>query len=627
MASDMGQDFAQAVTKETDVLPQWNFENLYPDGFESDEFKADFARLQQWSAELKERYKGKIKTLGGDQLAAAIQEMKDKDDLQMKMATYVALRRAQDSKKYARDEEIFKNNVAPIDAADVYFVYEIMQIKKKALPSLLQSPALQKFAPWLENVRKGIPHTPPLKVIEYMTELKAESRVVGLFDKQRTARRFILEGETEPLNQTKVLDIMSEHQDQAKRKAAYEIFIAALKQDSRTAAHLFNDMMGIKSVNDRWKNFDQPWDAMYLANNVTAPMVDALEAAAKDAYPRVMQRFYMLKAKLMGQEHLNVWDRNFNPLETAGGAEKPYIPFAQACADVVEAYRAFSPRMAEIVQLFIDNGWIDTALGDDKDGGAFAHPGAARLAQPMVLINWHGTPRCKATLAHELGHAEHQYLAAHKGDAIVESPLSFAETASVFGEMLTFKDSLRKAGGDAERRTLLFDKVSDMLNTLCRQISFHDFEKRAHSAYKKEGPQSEEALVRHFMDAVQPSFGSSIPLPEDYGVFYSYIPHFMHVPFYVHSYAFGDSLVNALYGVYEEDSVENFEQKYIEMLEMGGTLTAQHLKDTFGLDITDPGFWSKGTKVIEDLLDELEVLCEPLIAAKPQAPYAAPAVF
>ncbi|MCD8497948.1 MAG: M3 family metallopeptidase [Alphaproteobacteria bacterium] len=260
---------------------------------------------------------------------------------------------------------------------------------------------------------------------------------------------------------------------------------------------------------------------------------------------------------------------------------------------------------------------MDAPVDENKRGGAFAHPGAARLVNAMVMLNYKGSPRDVATMAHELGHGVHQELAKNKGDRIKRSPLTFAETASVFGEMLTFKSLLKAAKTDDDRRRLLCDKINDMVNTLYRQISFHDFEKRAHGAVKATGRAlSADEIAGHFQAALVESYGDSVNLPEDYGVIYPYISHFMHSPFYVYAYAFGDSLVNALYQVYEEGSVPDFEAKYIEMLEMGGTLTPEHLKATFGLDITDPEFWKKGVKTIESMIDELEALCAPLL--KPQ---------
>ncbi|HEY8189531.1 MAG TPA: M3 family metallopeptidase, partial [Micavibrio sp.] len=508
------RNFSQAVTSKTDQIPQWNFDKFYPD-VDSPEYEADFVRLEQWAGDFKSRYEGKIVALDGDHLAAAIEESKAMGDLQGKLGTYVQLKQVQDSKEYTTAAEAYKNRAAPLNAAGAFFAYEIKEIEEAALQTALkESSALRKFRPWLDRLRKEIPHTPPLNVTQYATEMNAPGGVLALYDKWHAAKRFEFEGKE--LNQTELIPIFANDPDQARRRAAHEAFINGLQQDSMLSAHLFNERLRLKGVDDKWANFSQPWDERHLANNVTADMVDSLEKAAKDAYPRVMQRFYDLKARLIGQTHLNIYDRNVNPFETADkGAkeDKSYIPFAKAKEIVLSAYRGFSPSMADDAEKFFDNGWIDAVIGKNKRGGAFSHPGAARLAHPMVMLNYAGTPRDVATMAHELGHGVHQVKAAHEGDAIVESPLTFAETASVFGEMLTFKELVRRAGSDAERRKLLFEKVSDMMNTVFRQISFHDFEKRAHMAFKKENrPLTEDEIGGHFVDALQESYGSAIPL-------------------------------------------------------------------------------------------------------------------
>lgn len=614
MASDVTKNFT--ATAQTDKLPEWNFEKFYP-GVDSAEYEADFRRLEQWSADFVARYEGKITSLDGDALAAAIDEAKAKDDLQGKISTYVSLKQVQDSKKYTAAAEACDNRMAPIDAGDAYFSHEIKQIDEQKLQDMLQqSAALQKYAPYIERIRKGIPHTPPLEVVKYRTEASPASGVVALYDKWHAAKRFDFDGEQ--LNQTEILHIITDDADKNRRKAAHDAFINGLQQDSMLMAHLFNERLRLKSVDDKWSNFPQPWDGMNLGNNVEASMVDALEKAVKDGYPRIMQRFYELKAKLLGQPHLDIFDRNVNPFETAAKPAR-YVSFAEAKDIVLSAYRSFSPRMADVAQKFFDNGWIDAVVTKNKAPGAFAHPGAARLAHPMVMLNYKGSSGDVSTMAHELGHGVHQYLAAPKGDAIVHSPLTFAETASVFGEMLTFKSLLSAAKSDDERRELLFEKVNDMINTVFRQISFHDFEKRAHTAFRDEKrPLTEEEIAGHFTAALRESYGAAIPLEDSYGVAYSYIGHFMHSPFYVYAYAFGEALVDALYQVYEEGSVPDFEQKYIEMLEKGGTLTAKDLNDMFGLDINDPAFWNKGIKMIEGMLNELETLCQPLLNNKPQ---------
>ncbi|MFP4313415.1 MAG: M3 family metallopeptidase, partial [Alphaproteobacteria bacterium] len=307
--------------------------------------------------------------------------------------------------------------------------------------------------------------------------------------------------------------------------------------------------------------------------------------------------------------------RNTNPF---AGQGEPKISWEEAKEIVLEAFSGFSKETKNIAEMFFDKGWIDAALGPNKRGGAFAHPGMAQTDNPFVMINYRGTARDVMTLAHELGHGVHQYLEA-ENKAVMHAPLTFAETASVFGEMLTFKLLLERAENEEQKRKIMFEKVNDMINTTMRQISFYDFEKRTHRQFKEEGkPLTTEDFGRHWVGALQDSYGEAIPLDEDYGVIFGYVPHLIHTPFYVYAYAFGDSLVNALYQVYEEGTIpkEEFVEKYTDMLAAGGTYTAEDLKEDFGLDIADPAFWNKGLDMIEGMINQLEELCEPILDAE-----------
>ncbi|HRQ60174.1 MAG TPA: M3 family metallopeptidase [Alphaproteobacteria bacterium] len=609
------QAFTGAVTAENDVLPVWDFGKFYPDPA-SPEFEDEFKALEVWSASFADRFEGKINTLDGDQLAAAIAENINIDDLAGKLLVYVSLKAVQDSEVYAQAEEDANTRYSKLAAQGAFFAHEIKELGEDKVKAMLAaSEKLREFEPMLESLLEDIPHTPPLDVTKYGAEAAAISGWVALYDKLAANKRYTFEGKE--LNETQILHIFTNDPDRERRKAAHEVFMEGFRnsRESLISAHIFNEMLRLKNVDDKWENYDQPWDSMHMANGVTTAMVDALESAVKDSYGSIFQRMYRLKAALMGLPALEIYDRNTNPLEALGAdAKDAYIPFGIAKAIVLNSYREFSPTVADVAQKFFDENWIDAPVGENKRGGAFAAPGAARLVNPMVMLNYKGSPRDVATMSHELGHGVHQYLAAFKGDRILSSPLTFAETASVFGEMLTFKSLLAAAQTDDARRRLLADKVNDMTNTLFRQISFHVFEKRCHTQVKETGKAlSAEEIAAHFKASVAESYGDTINLPEDYGIIYPYISHFHHSPFYVYAYAFGDALVNALYQVYEEGSVPDFEKKYIEMLELGGTLTPDWLKENFGLDITDPEFWKKGIKTIDAMLTELEVLCQPLL--------------
>ena len=370
-------------------------------------------------------------------------------------------------------------------------------------------------------------------------------------------------------------------------------------------------------MDDRWSKFNASEDARHMSNGIKPATVDALEKAVREGYKDTSHRFYALKAKLMGQETLHPSDRNVNPFDDV--KEKKYS-WAEAKDIVLSAYKDFSPEFAEIAEMFFDNGWIDAAIHPQKEGGAFAHPGMAHTDHPMVMVNFRGTAGDVSTLAHELGHGVHQYLEA-ENKAVLSAPLTFAETASVFGEMVTFKRLLADADTEEQKRKLMFDKANDAINTAMRQVSFYVFEKKNYALFAKENrPLTNEEFAKNFNEALQESYGDALPLDDEYGYIWGYIPHLVHTPFYVYAYAFGEFLVNALYQNYEnEPDKEAFVEKYFDMLKAGGTFTDEKLKADFGLDINDADFWKEGVDMLSGIIDELEKSCAPLLAAKAQA--------
>ncbi|NIZ15682.1 M3 family oligoendopeptidase, partial [Phaeobacter sp. HF9A] len=334
---------------------------------------------------------------------------------------------------------------------------------------------------------------------------------------------------------------------------------------------------------------------------VEPEVVEALRAAVVAAYPKLSHRYYELKRKWLGLDRMQVWDRNAPlPMEATRT-----VGWDEARDIVMEAYEAFDPRMGEIAQPFFDKGWIDAGVKPGKAPGAFAHPTVTNV-HPYVMLNYLGKPRDVMTLAHELGHGVHQVLAADQGEMLSSTPLTLAETASVFGEMLTFRKMLEKAKTQEERKVLLAGKVEDMINTVVRQIAFYDFECKLHAA-RAEGELTPDDINALWMSVQAESLGDGFDFMEGYETFWAYIPHFVHSPFYVYAYAFGDGLVNALYSVYAEGA-EGFEDKYFDMLKAGGSKHHKELLAPFGLDASDPKFWDKGLSMISGLIDELEAM-------------------
>jgi len=428
-----------------------------------------------------------------------------------------------------------------------------------------------------------------------MTSAAAFNR---LFDETMAELRYDIDGEKVPLEVA--LNRLQEKDPEARRKAAMAL-AETFKANIRTFTLITNTLAKDKEIADRWRGFEDIADSRHLANRVEREVVDALAAAVREAYPRLSHRYYKMKAKWLGMEQMNFWDRNAPLPETSSAI----ISWPEAKDTVLSAYSNFAPEMAAIAKRFFDEQWIDAPVRPGKAPGAFAHP-TVPSAHPYVLVNYMGKPRDVMTLAHELGHGVHQVLAGAQGALMCQTPLTLAETASVFGEMLTFRALLQKTTDTRERKAMLAQKVEDMINTVVRQIAFYEFERKLHTA-RKSGELTADDIGELWLSVQSESLGPAINISEGYETYWAYIPHFIHSPFYVYAYAFGDCLVNSLYAVYQK-AEKGFQEKYFELLRAGGTKHHSELLKPFGLDATDPSFWSQGLSMIEGLIDELEAL-------------------
>ena len=415
-----------------------------------------------------------------------------------------------------------------------------------------------------------------------------------------TALRFEVAGEKQPLALEPTLNFLM-HPERAKRQAAAEALAKVFKDNVRLFALITNTLAKDKEISDRWRGFKDVADSRHLANRVEPEVVDALVGAVREAYPRTAHRYYAMKARWLGLDKLAYWDRNA-PLPERS---ERVVPWAEAERMVLDAYRGFAPEMAGIAKRFFDGRWIDAPVREGKSPGAFSHP-TVPSAHPYILMNYQGKPRDVMTLAHELGHGVHQSLAAPLGPLLAPTPLTLAETASVFGEMLTFKALLETAKDERERKALLAQKVEDMLNTVVRQIAFYSFERRVHEE-RRGGELTPERIGEIWLDVQAESLGPAIEINDDYRVYWTYVPHFINSPFYVYAYAFGDCLVNSLYGLYR-DAHPGFVGKYFDMLKAGGSKHHSELLKPFGLDASSREFWQKGLAVIAGMIDELEAM-------------------
>ena len=592
----------------TDVggLPQWRLDDLY-ESMDSPRFAADLERAQREAKRFAEAWRGKLAAIAGaedagERLAEAVRAYEALQDLSGRVMSYASLLYASDTSDGARAKFYgdTQERVTALAGDLLFFELELNRIDDARLEAAMATPALGHYRPWLEDIRKEKPH----QLADDIEQLFLEKSVSGaaawnrLFDDTMAALRFDFEGES--LTLEPLLGKLQDR-DEGKREAAANALAATLEANLRLFSLITNTLAKDKEISDRWRKFADVADSRHLANRVEPEVVAALVAAVTAAYPRLSHRYYALKARWFGKERLAHWDRNA-PLPDA-----PHRVFAWETArdTVLAAYAGFSPRMADIARQFFDEGWIDAPVRPGKAPGAFAHP-TTPSAHPYVLVNYLGKPRDVTTLAHELGHGVHQVLASANGALMAPTPLTLAETASVFGEMLTFRSLLAATTDPTERKAMLAGKVEDMLNTVVRQIAFYKFERLVHLE-RRNGELTPERISELWMSVQGESLGPAIELKPGYEAYWAYIGHFIHSPFYVYAYAFGDCLVNSLYGVYER-SREGFAERYLAMLSAGGSKSYAELLAPFGLDARDPGFWSIGLSVIEGMISELEAL-------------------
>ena len=574
---------------------------------DSPRFAADLERARTEAKAFAERWRGKLAAIvaspgAGDTLADAVRSYEALQDLVGRVMSYASLLYASDTSDAARAKFYgdAQERVTALAGDLLFFELELNRLDDSALDKAMAAPALAHYRPWLEDIRKEKPH----QLADEIEQLFLEKSVSGaaawnrLFDDTMSGLRFDFEGES--LTLEPLLGKLQDP-DETKREAAANALAATLGANLRLFTLITNTLAKDKEVSDRWRKFADVADSRHLANRVEPEVVEALVAAVTEAFPRLSHRYYALKARWFGKETIPHWDRNA-PLP---GAAPRLYSWENARDTVLSAYAGFSPRMADIARKFFDEGWIDAPVRPGKAPGAFAHP-TTPSAHPYVLVNFLGKPRDVTTLAHELGHGVHQVLAAPNGALMAPTPLTLAETASVFGEMLTFRAMLAGATDPAERKAMLAAKVEDMINTVVRQIAFYKFERLVHLE-RRNGELTAEKLSAFWMEVQSESLGPAIELKAGYETFWAYIGHFIHAPFYVYAYAFGDCLVNSLYGVYEK-SREGFAERYLAMLAAGGSKSYNELLQPFGLDARDPAFWSIGLSVIERMIGELEAM-------------------
>ena len=586
--------------KDLGRLPEWDLTDLYaaPD---APEIKRDLDWLEDAAARFAADYEGKLAGLDAKGMLDCVLRYEKIDMVAGRLMSYAGLRYYQQTTDGARAKFMgdMQDKITSYTTPLVFFSLEINRIEDDKLDALFAGNAdLARYRPVFERLRAMRPY----QLSDELEKFLHDQSTVGaaawnrLFDETMAGMEFEIDGERLPLEST--LNFLTDR-DRTKREAAAKELAKEFGLKIKLFARVHNTLTKEKEIEDRWRGMPSPQMGRHLANHVEPEVVEALRDAVVAAYPKLSHRYYELKRQWLGLDTLQVWDRNAPlPMET-----DRIVGWDEARGIVMDAYNGFSYKMGQLAEPFFTKGWIDAGVKPGKAPGAFAHPTVTEV-HPYVMLNYLGKPRDVMTLAHELGHGVHQVLAAEQGELLASTPLTLAETASVFGEMLTFRSLLENAKDEAERKVLLAGKVEDMINTVVRQIAFYDFECKLHAA-RRAGELTPEDINALWMSVQAESLGPAFTFMEGYETFWSYIPHFVHSPFYVYAYAFGDGLVNALYAVYEE-SGPGFEEKYFEMLKAGGSKHHKELLAPFGLDASDPKFWDKGLSMISGMIDELE---------------------
>ncbi|WP_144049194.1 M3 family oligoendopeptidase [Liberibacter crescens] len=593
--------------KDLGILPQWKLEDLYPSP-DSKEFTNDLDYFNNETVSFEKRWKGHLENAanssGQESLGTAISEYEKLSELGIKISSYAQLNHYSNlsdpvlGKFYADTMAQLTN----ISSRLIFFDLEINKLDDVLLEKICGiDPLVAHYFPWIKNIRRYKPHLldGTLEHLFMETSQTGNEAFVRLYDETSASLRF--EVDNVALTLGEVSHRLQESDEQVRKTAAMSM-VKTFKENARLFSFITNTLAKDKEISDRWRKYQDPADSRHLSNDVEREVVESLVAAVKSSYSNLAHRYYKLKSQWLGMQQMNFWDR----LAPLPDTPQSIIPFTKAKDIVLSAYDDFSPKMSKIAEMFFTNNWIDTPQRPGKASGAFAHPTVPSV-HPYILINYLGTPLDVMTLAHEIGHGIHQVLAADQGILMSGTPLTMAETASIFGETLTFQALYKQISNSQERKGLLARKIEDMLATVVRQIAFYDFEYQIHTERRK-GELPIERISEIWKSTQTQSLGPSVNLDHGYETLWMMIPHFIHSPFYVYAYAFGNCLVNSLYAIYESGQLKDFQEKYLTLLRAGGSQNYSKMLKPFGINATDPSFWTQGLKIIENLIDDLATM-------------------
>ena len=586
-------------SSELGQLPDWNLNDLYT-ATDAKELIRDLNWLEKECNEFAKSYEGKLHALSDKEVLTCIVRNEKISSISGRIISYAGLLYYQkttdaDRAKFLSD---MQEKITVFTTKLVFFSLEINSLEDEFLDKLFtKNDQLARYKPVFEKIRAMKPYQLNDEIEKFLHDLG----IVGdawekLFDETIAGLTFKIGDES--LNIEATLNLLTDQNRENREKATREL-ARVFSENIKVFTRVHNTQAKEKEIIDRWRGMPTAQMGRHLANQVEPEVVEDLRNAVVKAYPEISHRYYELKRKWLGLEIMQVWDRNAPlPMES-----NKLVTWDEAQKVVTGAYTNFDSRMSDLITPFFNEGWIDAGVKPGKAPGAFAHPTVTDV-HPYIMLNYLGKPRDVMTLAHELGHGVHQVLASSQGQMLSSTPLTLAETASVFGEMLTFQQMLDQSCDKNERKVLLANKVEDMINTVVRQIAFYDFECKLHNA-RRSGELTPSDINSLWMSVQSESLGPAFEFVDGYETFWSYIPHFVHSPFYVYAYAFGDGLVNALYATYKENP-KGFEDKYFNLLSAGGSKHHKELLKPFDLDASDPKFWTKGLSMISGMIDELE---------------------
>lgn len=581
--------------KTTDVL--WKVDDLYS-GYSDPAIQSDIARTEAEAADINKTYAGRIGELSANEVFELVSRLEKLDSTLGRLATFAFLNfaTATNDQQVSGFLQKIRELSSRIGKETVFFELEWNQVDGGRVAELLGDTILAGYRHYLENVRKYAPH----QLSQLEERLLLERAPVGrgswttLFEKVMGQMKFGETGRTEE----EVLSDLYDSDREIRMKAAGEL-TDGLNGQIHVLTHIFNTLLADKMINDRLRSYPSWISSMNLGNELEDKTVEVLIDAVTSRYD-IVQRYYRVKRDLLGLDELVDYDR-YAPL--------PHLPTRkidwEMCRGIVlTAFEGFSPRMGEIAGLFFERNWIHAPVFDGKRGGAFAHPCVPEV-HPYVLVNYTGTMRDVSTVAHELGHGVHQYLAAERGYYNSDTPLVLAETASVFAELVVFQAQLKLLSDPDERRAFICQKLESIFATVFRQISMNRFEDLVHTSRREHGELSTKAISEHWLATQQAMFADSVTMSKEYAIWWSYIPHFLSTPGYVYSYAFGELLVLALYNLYQKQG-DSFVPRYLDLLKAGGSQSPYELLKPFGVDPNDREFWVGGLKIIDEMLAMVE---------------------